>query len=129
MEEVLTDDQIRGLKSALDRRYEQLRREIHAGLASAGEVRLAEEVRDLEDEAFASVLEDLRIAEIARDVKEARDIERAHDRIAAGTYGYCTDCGQPVAIERLRAYPAAKRCRYCQDRYERERSPVRSSTL
>lgn len=129
MEKVLTDDQIRGLKSALDRRYEQLRQEIHAGLAKAGEARLGEEVRDLEDEAFASVLEDLRIAEIARDVGEARDIEDARDRIAAGTFGYCTDCGRPVAFERLRAYPAAMRCHHCQERYERECSPVRSSTL
>lgn len=129
MEEILTDDQIRGLKSRLDHRYEQLRHEIHAGLAQAGEARLAEEVRDLEDEAFASVLEDLRIADIARDVEEARDIERARDRIAVGSYGYCSDCGQPVAIERLRAYPAAKRCRYCQERYEREHGARRSSTL
>lgn len=129
MEQVLTDDQIRGLKSALDRRYEELRREIHSGLASAGEVRLAEEVRDLEDEAFASVLEDLRIADIVRDVEEAGDIERARDRIAAGTYGYCMDCEQPVAVERLQASPAAMRCRDCQERYERERGPARNSTL
>jgi len=125
----LTDSQIRSLKSGLDRRYEQLRAEIEEGLQRAGEARLAEEVRDLEDEAFASVLEDLRIAEVSRDVAEARDIELAVDRLAKGTYGYCAECGQPIALERLRAYPAARRCHHCQERYERERDAPRSSTL
>lgn len=129
MAQALSDSQIRGLKSALDERYEQLRREIHDGLERAGEPRLAEEVRDLEDEAFASVLEDLRIAEVARDVAEARDIELAVDRIANGTYGYCADCDRPIDFERLRAYPAATRCHHCQERYERERRETRSSTM
>ena len=45
---------------------------------------------------------------------ELGDIDAALERIQAGTYGQCTDCGVTIAPARLNAYPTAKRCLDCQ---------------
>ncbi|GAA4324711.1 hypothetical protein GCM10023178_37110 [Actinomadura luteofluorescens] len=41
------------------------------------------------------------------------DLDRALERLAAGTYGICTSCGAPVGAARLAARPAAARCITC----------------
>ncbi len=43
----------------------------------------------------------------------------AIDRIAAGTYGVCESCGQPIALPRLEAFPRAALCVSCKQRQER----------
>lgn len=65
----------------------------------------------------------------ARDIAEARqllsalsDVEGALGRIAAGSYGECIDCGEPIAAARLEAYPAATRCVDCQGAFEKRES-------
>ncbi|HMC04501.1 MAG TPA: TraR/DksA C4-type zinc finger protein [Actinomycetota bacterium] len=47
------------------------------------------------------------------------DIDRALERLAAGSYGICEACGQPIAEARLEAWPAARFCRADQARSER----------
>ncbi|MEV0666447.1 TraR/DksA family transcriptional regulator [Actinomadura luteofluorescens] len=41
------------------------------------------------------------------------DLDRALERLAAGTYGICTSCGAPVGAGRLAARPAAALCISC----------------
>jgi DnaK suppressor protein len=48
-------------------------------------------------------------------------LRRARDKIAAGTYGVCVDCGQPIPEGRLRAIPDAERCVPCTSRAARRR--------
>jgi DnaK suppressor protein len=52
---------------------------------------------------------------------ELGDIDAALERIDAGTYGQCTDCGVTIPPARLSAYPTAKRCIVCQTRKEQGR--------
>jgi DnaK suppressor protein len=40
---------------------------------------------------------------------ELEAIERAEERLAAGTYGLSVDSGEPIPDERLEAFPAAER--------------------
>jgi RNA polymerase-binding transcription factor DksA len=40
-------------------------------------------------------------------------IERAAQRLAAGTYGHCLRCGEPIPAERLEALPATETCLAC----------------
>ena len=42
----------------------------------------------------------------------------ALERVAAGEYGVCVDCGEDIAQPRLAANPAADRCAECQERSE-----------
>ena len=46
-------------------------------------------------------------------------IERALERIEAGTYGTCTRCGKPIAEERLEALPYVELCIDCKRETER----------
>ena len=78
---------------------------------------------DSADAATASLLRDITEAEIIRDVGEVRDIVQAEQRIAAGRYGLCTDCGTAIRYKRLDAYPTAKRCFACQVRREKLQAP------
>ena len=41
------------------------------------------------------------------------DTERALEKLEQGTYGVCDDCGQPIAVGRLRAAPASALCVEC----------------
>lgn len=42
------------------------------------------------------------------------DVNKALERIDEGTYGICTNCGQPIQAERLEALPQAELCIECQ---------------
>ncbi|MFC3075808.1 TraR/DksA family transcriptional regulator [Shinella pollutisoli] len=46
-------------------------------------------------------------------LKELEAIEAALDRIAAGTFGVCAKCGEPIAEARLKAVPHAALCAEC----------------
>ena len=52
---------------------------------------------------------------------ELGDIDAAMERMDAGTYGQCTDCGVTIPPARLSAYPTAKRCIDCQTLAEHHR--------
>ena len=45
---------------------------------------------------------------------ELGDLEAALERLDAGTYGQCSECGVTIPPARLNAYPTAKRCIDCQ---------------
>ncbi|WP_446682090.1 TraR/DksA family transcriptional regulator [Diaphorobacter nitroreducens] len=60
----------------------------------------------------------VRDAEATRDHDELVAVRAALARLADGSYGECTDCGQPVGVARLLAQPAAARCIACQSKAE-----------
>jgi DnaK suppressor protein len=41
------------------------------------------------------------------------EVDAAIERLAAGTYGICERCGEPIAEARLEARPAARTCIAC----------------
>jgi len=43
----------------------------------------------------------------------------ALDRMHAGSYGLCQECGEPIGAKRLAAVPWANRCVRCQAEWER----------
>jgi RNA polymerase-binding transcription factor DksA len=53
--------------------------------------------------------------------RRQKQIRVAEEAIAAGTYGVCLDCGQPIPEGRLRAVPDAVRCTPCQTASARRR--------
>ncbi len=122
MSHSLSSQQIDELRSTMRARAVQLREEIRQTLARSDEEQyamIADEVRDLEDDAFADLMVDVNLAEIDRDLQELRLIDGAMLRMMEGSYGECDACGQPIEIERLRAAPFASRCFDCQSAFER----------
>jgi RNA polymerase-binding transcription factor DksA len=51
--------------------------------------------------------------------KDLEALERAAERLAAGTYGSCLTCGSPIPDARLEALPAAETCLACATRRRR----------
>ena len=116
-----TADEAAQLKQILEKRRQLLLEEIRDELARSGEqhyIDLAGRVADLGDESVANMLTDLGAALVDRQVIEVRAIEVTLNRLAAGGYGACVDCGADIPIERLRAYPTAERCISCQSIHE-----------
>lgn len=109
------------MRGRLRARAGELRAEIEDTLERSSDethVRIAEQVRDAEDDSFSNLIVDLNFAEIERDVEELRRIDSALERVSAGTYGICIDCGEAIPKERLLAEPTALRCVRCQELYE-----------
>ena len=53
-------------------------------------------------------------AALAKELRTAlQDVQRALDKLEAGTYGRCERCGKPIAPARLEAKPAVKACIEC----------------
>lgn len=119
------------LRQRLKQRYDELREEIRQELINSDKqhfIDLAESVHDLEDASVADFLVDLELANIDRHIQEVRHIDLALLRIAEGSYGVCSDCGDAIPMERLLAYPSAQRCTICQEAYEKNHAhPSRSS--
>jgi RNA polymerase-binding transcription factor DksA len=122
----LSKEQLAQLTGRIRERKARLLEEIRQVLARSGEERYVDLLGgagDAGDESVASLLRDVTEAEIVRDVGEVRDIVAAEQRLAAGRYGVCIDCGAAIDYKRLEAYPTAKRCLPCQQRREKTRAP------
>jgi len=119
---MLSNEQREQLRAALASRHRELREEIRQDLLDSQDqhfVDLAGQVRDLEEASVADLLVDIDLALIDKHISEIRDIDAALLRLRTGSYGVCTECGEPVAPQRLFAFPTAKRCLPCQENYER----------
>ncbi len=49
-------------------------------------------------------------------------VDEALDRIQAGTYGFCSRCGEPIDIERLELRPFTRYDVACKEELEKEES-------
>jgi len=118
---MLTGKQIRDFKKTLDDRFFEVREEIRIELLRTDDqsyIELAGKVHDIGEASVADLLVDLQLSDIDRHIQEIRDIDAALLRIASGDFGLCDDCRSAIAVERLQAYPTAKRCHRCQVNHE-----------
>jgi len=110
-------------KRLLHERTQLLQRiaEQRGDLISRADMAADHDVRSLDDRAQAMTERDDEFAMNEHETAELGDIDAALERIDAGTYGQCTDCGVTIPSARLSAYPTAKRCIVCQTRKEQGR--------
>ncbi len=59
----------------------------------------------------------------SREGRYLKYLNRALEMIREGTYGYCTDCGEPIQKKRLELVPTARLCIACKLKEEKRRSP------
>lgn len=121
----LTQQQIRHLSELMDVRFAREIEEIRAAGARTRDQRDDGVPADWVDAALVEATLAADDAVFNQDVQDVRDIRAARERLSAGTYGICTDCGEPIAYERLLAYPTAKRCIHCQRLHEQEMAASR----
>jgi RNA polymerase-binding protein DksA len=118
----LSTDQITEFKLLLRARAAQLRGEIRSTLQRSSDeshVRIAEQVRDLEDDSFSNLIVDVNLSEIDRDADELQRIDDALHRLLDGRFGTCMDCETEIPLKRLLAEPTAARCIRCQELFEK----------
>jgi DnaK suppressor protein len=84
--------------------------------ARVTEHRTGERRRSPEDatNAVESLSEDLEVAVLDRERREAAQIDAALERLARDEYGICGNCGTVIGLGRLEALPFAQRCTACQ---------------
>lgn len=58
---------------------------------------------------------------VAAEERLLDQVQGALERIQAGTFGNCEECGSPIAAERLKAVPYSARCMACATRLEEGR--------
>jgi RNA polymerase-binding transcription factor DksA len=119
---MLTNTQLQSIKKKLDDRLAELREDVRLELLNSGEqsyIELAGRVHDIGEASVADLLVDLQFDEIERHLQEILDIDKAYARMAAGSFGDCIDCATSIDVNRLKAYPSAKRCHRCQANHER----------
>jgi RNA polymerase-binding transcription factor len=126
----LTIEQRESLQRKLSDRAAALRDEIAAVLGRSGSpeaISLANHLDEIDDEAVADLETSLDVAEVERDVRELREVERTLKDLHEPDYGVCADCGTDIPYSRLSANPSATRCISCQRAFERSRAePARA---
>jgi RNA polymerase-binding protein DksA len=117
----LTNRERDELEARLASRRQALRAEVQLELAKSDDPRVTGFMNQLaatEDWVLADILSDLDIATVTRDVAELSEVDAALNRIANGSYGTCSGCGEPIGWPRLNAQPTADRCIACQEKRE-----------
>ena len=103
--------------------------------AGRGSTSKLNEVFDAGESSEADIQEDIEFALIQMKAETLQKINEALARLEDGMYGFCFECGDEIAEQRLRALPFAVRCKDCEEAREvaeqRERSSQRrgSSSL
>lgn len=117
----LNDQQVATLDQLLAEREQSLKSAVHEHIDRLRKIGAAIEtdaVGDLADQADIEHQRDEENGAVARDVRELRAIESAHQRIAHGEGGICIDCGEAIDFSRLLVQPTALRCVICQSAAE-----------
>lgn len=112
-------DAINELRQRLDQKKDELSRRLEritANVRRGTEPDSKERAKQFEDNEVVDALGNEARVEIAK-------ISAALQRIDAGNYGTCTECGSAIDPERLEAYPYAEECIECarMDEYRRAR--------
>ena len=117
----LDDATLRDLRARLDAREAELGREIQALSAEQEDEPSKSPRNQAEDDGEQGeqrFREGIRHAERERDRLELREVVAARDRMDAGQYGLCIDCGTDIPLARLQVQPWAARCIACQEKAE-----------
>ena len=112
-------------KTKADRQREQLlqqRQEIldmYEQDLRAGKVSSDEGAEDIVDKANSAYNREFLLLLSGNERDTLREIEAAIERLDAGTYGQCGNCGQDIPAQRIEALPWALYCVDCQERAEK----------
>jgi RNA polymerase-binding protein DksA len=128
----LSETDLAALAQALKRRRTQVGSEVQDrlhrhGLVTHDDAALPNRREETDDDAAADTAARMDIAAVAREAEELACLERALERLSAGDYGVCAECGEPIARARLFANPAATRCAECQQFAERAAQVARAT--
>ena len=131
--DLATQTHLTKLRDSLSLRLLELRADMHTSEQAQRELTgsSTHEVTDRKDEAAQQSISDLDGLQELRDLDEMAAVKAALQRLDNGIYGDCSDCCEPIVLQRLQVQPAAQRCAPCQAAFEHVRdrsSPRRASS-
>jgi len=97
--------------------------ELSGSLRNRDEI-VIEKAPDAIDEVQLAGERELAIRNLDRDSNMLRQIRRALDRIADGSYGVCLHCEEDISPKRVNAVPWAAYCIRCQEQVDRHEIDV-----
>jgi len=112
---MLTEAQRVLLKDALEAKRRELARDIRSQTV---ELAISEGIHDPVDQVCNMAYRDEAVEKVGRLSKALASVENSLRALSDGSYGYCAECGEPIAARRLQVIPWATRCVRCQARLE-----------
>jgi DnaK suppressor protein len=76
-------------------------------------------IQDIGDEAANIYNKQILLSLTESERVRLQEMDEALDRIKAGTYGICEECGEPIGLKRLEVRPVAKYCVPCLSKMEK----------
>ena len=76
-------------------------------------------IQDIGDEAANIYNKQILLSLTESERLRLQEMDEALDRIEAGTYGICEECGEPIGLKRLEVRPVAKYCVPCKTKLEK----------
>lgn len=124
----MNTDRYGELKQLLEDRRRELMAEVKTKIKDVraeGASGMMHSVAELGESSESGIQEDIELALIQMKAETLNRINEALARLEEGEYGYCFECGEEIAHQRLRALPFAVRCKDCEEAremaHERER--------
>ncbi|MDL4821553.1 TraR/DksA family transcriptional regulator [Actinomadura opuntiae] len=115
-----TPAELAEVRAGLEEQIAALHREIAASAVQIAEGDISEGAGDDQADLGAKTYErehELALAYNSQDL--LAQMERAVQRMEAGTYGICESCVEPIGKARLQVFPRATLCVTCKQREER----------
>ena len=113
MAEAFSNSQIGRLKKLLLERQSELKLRDKEGASWQDTVELDQQSVGRLSRMDALQQQEMAQAEARRRTSDLARIEIALNRLAEGEYGWCAECGEPIAFRRLEIDPAAALCIGC----------------
>ena len=76
-------------------------------------------IQDIGDEAANVYNKQILLTLNENERMRLKEVDEALDRIKAGMYGVCEECGEPIGLKRLEVKPVAKYCVPCKTKLEK----------
>jgi DnaK suppressor protein len=106
------------LKKILLKEREEIVGEVRQILESSKEMG-QDGIQDIGDEAANIYNKQILLSLTDSERVRLQEVDEALDRIEAGTYGICEECGGPISLKRLEVRPVAKYCVPCLSKMEK----------
>ncbi|MCV2367745.1 TraR/DksA family transcriptional regulator [Roseateles oligotrophus] len=119
--QVLTPGQQAMLEDTLLQRQRSLEHELQTQLGAQGRVEHAREqlLQDADGEQAHATDREVDLARSDANLEALRQVNEALQRLRSPEFGLCSNCGEAIAFDRLKANPEALRCITCQAAEER----------
>lgn len=113
MTKALTDAQVKALENRLFERQAELKALDADGMSWRSTVELDQQSVGRLSRMDAMQQHEMAQAEARRRISDLARIDQAMKRIEEGEFGWCAECGEPIAYKRLEIDPAAHLCINC----------------